>query len=131
MKGNIAHKWEPPGECWEHAELLDDGGLVAEISNRYFVKVDKDSNVVWKRFMRPHHDIEALNDGSYLLLVYNEPVIYNSRKVKFESILNVPEEGKIIWEFFNPKVNEEDNKRKAIYRMTRVSPERVLGWLDK
>ena len=98
MEGRIVHKWEfPPIEGkWEDAECLPDGGLLALCVKIAFVKLARNSDIDWQLNLRAHHDIEILEDGSYLVPFYPKLRIYNQRMVYFDSIAHVSEAGKFL-----------------------------------
>ncbi|OGW75047.1 MAG: hypothetical protein A2Z72_08150 [Omnitrophica bacterium RBG_13_46_9] len=98
--GQIVHKWEFPFQGrWEHAELLKDGGILGICVGKCFIKLNRDSNVVWMYKIRTHHDIAVLPDNTYLIPVTLDMVVYNSRKVIFNSVLHISEDGTVLDEW--------------------------------
>jgi hypothetical protein len=89
MEGRVVHRWTSnvrgatlaayrsrlsgriprfvPG--WNHVELLDDGGVLAIGTHDMLLRLDRDSNVIWKRDMLAHHDIASGLDGDFHVLV--------------------------------------------------------------
>lgn len=101
MDGEIIFSWKfPPIKGrWVYVELLDDGTIVAICTGKCFAKIDKNSKVIWIKHVPAHHDIEVLPDGSYLVPVFLPPVMYNLRKLRFDSILHFSENGEILDEW--------------------------------
>ncbi len=84
MSGRILHEWRRdfesvwPGqpvedlnentEYWRHARVFPNGDLLAIFEGWGLVKLDKDSNVLWKRLGGEHHDLDVTGDGSIYVL---------------------------------------------------------------
>lgn len=80
MEGRVLHSWHgdfdrafarldetvpqgPLGHTWRRAKLIDDGFVLAIHENVGLVKLDRDSNVVWSRLNRAHHDLDVDEAG--------------------------------------------------------------------
>jgi len=80
MDGHVLHTWhhdlydiwpdfeKPKGkyrgdEFWRRAYLLPNGDLLAIHDYIALVRLDKDSNIVWARRVRHHHDLDVSPDG--------------------------------------------------------------------
>jgi hypothetical protein len=98
MTGRVVHRWRLPStrQFWEYARLLNDGDIVAASLGRGFVKLDKNSRLIWEAQISANHDIEVLQDGSFLVQATEPPVKYNQRCVFFDSIVHVSKDGKIL-----------------------------------
>jgi hypothetical protein len=60
MHGNIVNKWgrkAERGDFWEHVRLCEDGDLLVVVFDEMLLRLDWDSNVVWKANIRAHHDV--------------------------------------------------------------------------
>jgi hypothetical protein len=81
MDGEVLHRWHsdfrtlwpdreypPRKDYWRRAVLLPNGDVIAIYAGRGIVKVDKDSNVVWKRGFAAHHDLQVLENGDIYTL---------------------------------------------------------------
>ena len=82
MNGTVLHRWAksyaevfgaPKKDAsefhwWRRAHLLDDGSLLAVFEGKGLVKLDRNSEVVWRHKGRQHHDIEVLDDGTIVTL---------------------------------------------------------------
>jgi hypothetical protein len=86
--GRIVHRWQSDvkGETarrfrqllpeqrsdyfdgWNHLELLDDGDLLAIGSHHMLLRLDWDSNVLWKRDIAAHHDLAVASNGEIHVL---------------------------------------------------------------
>lgn len=98
MDGNVLHRWEAPesfNNC-EYFELLDDANIVAVCAGSGLVRLDRDSNVVWKLEGRIHHDVAPVGDGSFLVpnaLPNDDRPIYSGHTVNFDDMLHVSAAG--------------------------------------
>lgn len=111
MSGKHRHTWKvQDGRHCEYSVLFDNGDLLSVCEGQAVVKMDWNSNLIWREKLRVHHDIEILADGSILTLVRDMPVIYNSRKVIFDSIVHLSASGETLdaWSTFE---NVEKLKR--------------------
>jgi hypothetical protein len=101
MDGDVLHEWrrdfgdiwpEYPRdqydenmEYWRTAELLPNGDVLAIFEGLGIVRLDRDSNVVWKHMSGEHHDFELMPDGS--IYVLTRDIRMNSRISQDEPIL--------------------------------------------
>ncbi len=111
LSGKRRHTWKVQnGKHCEYAVLFGNGNLLSVCEGTAVVKLDWNSNTIWRRTMRVHHDIELMPDGSILTLVRDKPVSYNSRRVIFDTIVHLSESGKPLdaWSTFE---NVEKLKR--------------------
>ena len=53
---------------WRRTHLFPNGDLIGIYEGLGIVKIDKDSNLIWKSNVRAHHDLEVLEDGRILVL---------------------------------------------------------------
>lgn len=60
---------------WRRARLLEDGSVLAIFEGHSLVKLDKDSNVLWKNRCGAHHDLVVRPDGSLLVLTREVEVL--------------------------------------------------------
>ena len=83
MNGNILHEWScnihdvwPEQNFdgvahtgfWRRAYLYPNGDVLGIFENIGIVKLDKDSNVIWRSDNRAHHDLEVLGNGDIWVL---------------------------------------------------------------
>jgi len=69
LDGREVHRWAyPQGKTWHYAEMLPNGHLLAIIKDIMILELDWDSNLVWNRRMRAHHDFFRLPNGNTLVV---------------------------------------------------------------
>lgn len=84
MEGNVLHRWtckfldawpEKAGETlddnaeyWRRAHLFENGDVLVVFEGHGLVKLDRDSNVLWKRLGGEHNDVKVMDDGSIYAL---------------------------------------------------------------
>jgi hypothetical protein len=99
MEGTIVHAWARPDSDegqFQHAIMLPDGG-VAAISNhpKSLMRLDLNSNLVWKKDIPCHHEV-MLTPDSTLLVITDEKLPYRGLLVTFPLILELTLEGEEI-----------------------------------
>jgi hypothetical protein len=68
MDGNVVKQWKG-NKNWDHVQLTSDGGVVAIETDQAIVKVDRDSNEIWRYPVGVHHDLNMTEDGMIYALV--------------------------------------------------------------
>lgn len=82
MEGKVRYRWSSDGDPWLHRELLRDGSLLVLVVDQAILKLDRDSNVVWRRSGQFHHGLWVAEDGKiYALTEEPEPVPAIHREV--------------------------------------------------
>jgi outer membrane protein assembly factor BamB len=78
-------------QFWRRAFLREDGALLAIFEGHSLVKLDKDSNVLWKSRNRAHHDLEVLANGDILVLTREAHVVpeYNAKRPILEDYVTL------------------------------------------
>ncbi len=104
MSGRKVHEWKVPGarkNC-EYAEPVGNGEIVVVCVSQALIKLDWDSNVIWERKLRVHHDVEQLPDGTLLTVMREIAMKYNTYDVIFDTVLHLDSNGKPInrWSTF-------------------------------
>ena len=71
MEGNVVHSWQYPGsEYWARARLLPNGDLLAiTCGPPQLLRLNSDSELVWRFAGHAHHDLAVLSDGTICVLV--------------------------------------------------------------
>ena len=71
MDGDVVHRWSAPGsEYWARAHVFPNGDLLAiTCFPPRLVKLDSNSNPIWRYEGHAHHDFEVQPDGTIVLLV--------------------------------------------------------------
>lgn len=95
MEGAVLHRWSksfadvwpqvverepgkrdhPNARHWRRAFLFENGDLLAIYEGLGIVKLDRDSEVVWKRYNGAHHDLDVMPDGTIYLLTRHPRVL--------------------------------------------------------
>lgn len=102
LDGREVHRWSyPQGKTWHYAEMLPNGNLVAIIKDVMILELDWDSNLVWKRRMRAHHDFFRLPNGN--TLVVDRRNLKNpwthSGKLTCGIIVELTPDNEVVWEW--------------------------------
>ncbi len=131
MEGNVLHEWrydflkawpdegeraEEEGrdssEYWRRAYVFENGDVLALYEGLGMVKVDRDSNLLWKRLGGEHHDFHVTDGRIYVLTRTNHvlPRI-NARKDVLEDFVTVldAEQGNEIKSFSVLKAFEQSD----------------------
>jgi hypothetical protein len=121
---NMVWKWGPGNLSQpHHPALLENGHMLIfdnGIERRYSRVVELDPSrkrIVWEYLSDPPQQFFSVSRGSSQRLPNGNTLITESDK---GYVFEVTSGGEIVWEFFNPEIRMEDEKRAAIYRMTRI-----------
>ena len=104
MEGNIVHTWSDKtlgSEDWVHIQLCENGDLLANEGNKQILKLNRNSNILWKIKMRSHHDLAVDEEGYIWSLINKDRVVKTSlapMSILDNSIVVLTPEGKIIKE---------------------------------
>ena len=83
MSGNILHIWSKKlGQSyyWHHVELSPNGDLLIIVKDKNtLMRLDWDSNILWKKRMNCHHDIAIAGNGDLFVLTNKDDVVFNRR----------------------------------------------------
>lgn len=63
MAGREVHRWSHGRAPWTHRELLPDGGLLATVTDRRLLALDRGSRLRWSHRARFHHGVTVADDG--------------------------------------------------------------------
>lgn len=96
--------------------------------------------IVWEYPGKPRQDFYSRTRGAVQALPNQNVLITESDRGR---VVEVDRDGQIVWEFYNPDVDEAEQARAAIYRMRRLEPgfagfddepktvtERLSDWFD-
>ena len=88
MRGNILHSWSyEPCNRWGNTVLTPSGDLLvvgrephdenprATLAARYIMRLAWDGEILWKKTLPVHHDVELTPDGRILTLTYRHRMI--------------------------------------------------------
>ncbi|MFH1688668.1 MAG: arylsulfotransferase family protein [Candidatus Eisenbacteria bacterium] len=106
MDGNVLHEWiysfsdawpgrslefkyERGAEYWFHAHLFENGDIIGVFNGLGLVKLDKDSNLIWKYTSGSHHHIHVTDDGRIFTITREfrlDPRISTTNKMSGDAI---------------------------------------------
>ena len=94
LEGRRVNSWRvgDKNRC-QLAELLDNGDLLMVCVDQALVRLDWHSNVIWKRYLKVHHDVAVFPDGRLVVPVDDPNRPFNGRRVKFDSLVELTAEG--------------------------------------
>lgn len=77
MFGRVIHTWSSGMYPWHHVEMYDNGDLLGIAEDNQLVKLDWNSNRIWEKKGRFHHDVAiAENEDIYVVSREDEVVFY-------------------------------------------------------
>jgi hypothetical protein len=71
MSGRILHTWSADlvdGDSWQYAEVLPNGDLLAMVKEYMLMRLDWNSNILWARSGRFHHDFDVAENGDIIAI---------------------------------------------------------------
>ncbi len=109
MKGEIVHRWKKSfqdiwpertgvpyeknfnAQFWRRCRLFENGDLLVIFEGIGMVKLDKDSNVLWKYDAGAHHDLDIDSAGNILVLIRVAHMMpeYNKERAILEDFIAV------------------------------------------
>jgi len=104
-QGKVLHSWSREGKVWGHVELLEDGSIVVptkEEDGSFLVKLNWNNELVWRRPLSAHHDVEVLPGGSLSTLSFQwrmVPSISTEIEVRDELIVKMNSAGEVQAEY--------------------------------
>jgi hypothetical protein len=99
MEGHDVHLWdchqlESKGG-FHHVHLLENGDLYVIRESVALLRIDWNTNLIWRKKFSAHHDIAVLDDGS-CYVPHRKLHGYRDLKVSFDVILHLDEQGQEI-----------------------------------
>ena len=98
MEGRVVHRWAYPEESdsrWIRVEILDNGDIIALHNMHSVLRLDWNSNLIWKKRLLAHHDIAVAPDSSVYALVFGAKR-YRGYRVRFTSSVHLSADGQRI-----------------------------------
>ena len=95
MEGVKVHAWSRPGDdiwVWDHAIMEPNGDVVIIDKFKGLLRLDWDSDVIWRWDMDVHHDLAMLPDGSFYTIVRGAE-LHRGLIVRFPSIVHFRPDG--------------------------------------
>lgn len=128
--GTIVHQWAyAQGGSWHYAEMQADGHLLAIIKDRMILELDAESNLVWKRETRAHHDFQRKSDGNTYVVSRRGEVeceaLCPDRPLALDYLEEVTPEGEVVWEW---KIEDHLEEIGALADLILPVHERFWDW---
>jgi len=113
--GEVRRSWhDPQGAQWARAELLPNGDLLVVGAEgqgpptdampdeaRYLMRFDWDGNVLWKRKLHVHHDVELTPSGQLLALTFKRkrlPQLHPEHDIRDDYLTLLNQDGGVLEE---------------------------------
>jgi hypothetical protein len=91
MDGGEVHRWTYPDRerrHWDHAIMLDDGSVLVIRKFHDLLRLDWDSNLIWRKKINSHHEITPLPDSTFYI-VAREMHVHRRLRVRFPAIVRL------------------------------------------
>ena len=104
MNGQVVHRWTyPPREAnsrgEDYAVMLGNGDLLVLIKRTELLRINWDSELIWRRKLLVHHEVAPAPDGSlYTIILDNRD--YKGMAVKFDAIVHLAANGREIGRWY-------------------------------
>ena len=75
MEGAVVHRWDTfidEPDTWQLVEPVGDGELLVITPNRRLLRIDRDSEILWRLDRRVHHDVAVAASGELYVLAREE-----------------------------------------------------------
>jgi hypothetical protein len=98
MNGKRVHTWtftKRRTGLWNYAVMLDDGSVLVLTKYRSILKLDWDSDLIWEKMLRVHHEIAVRPDGRFYAIEHGMKD-YRGLKVRFPSMVLLAADGEEI-----------------------------------
>jgi hypothetical protein len=120
MDGNVVHRWAYPDKVpryWDHAIMFDNGDVVVIRKFYDVLRLDWNSNLIWRSETEAHHEITPLPDSS-LLVIARELHVHRHLWVRFPAIVRLDKHGREIarWSTYDhlDEIKQKFDKRHFI-----------------
>jgi arylsulfotransferase ASST len=101
LSGNVLHSWKYhllARDSWHHVELCKNGDLLVIIKDEMLIRLDWDSNLLWEKRLRFHHDIAIDSDDDIYSIIRKDasiPVNGHSINILNDYIVQLSPDGEI------------------------------------
>ena len=145
-QGNVINEWKhQPGAGWAHGELLANGDYVvvgADSSDlpppqtadeaRYALRLNWAGQVLWKRKLTAHHDIELTPRGQLLTLTFERrliPKVHREIPTRDDLLTLLSDDGEVLESI---SLLEVFAARPEMFPLGRIPPNTLGGepWVD-
>jgi len=97
MEGRVVHRWTYPrlqGNFSRHAVMLESGELII-VKLMGLLRINWDSELIWRRTLAVHHDVAPAPDGSFYVIV-QETKTHRGLSVLFDTLVHMTADGEEI-----------------------------------
>jgi hypothetical protein len=97
MEGRVVHRWTYPrlrGNFSRHAVMLETGDLIV-VKLMGLLRINWDSELIWRRTLAVHHDVAPAPDGSFYVIV-QEAKTHRDLSVFFDTLVHMTADGEEI-----------------------------------
>jgi hypothetical protein len=114
MRGSVIRSWHAPGSFWSNCIMLSNGDLLAigaepgatrltdiEDDTRYIMRFSWNGDLIWKRHIPAHHDIELTPHNTLLVLTMNNrriPAIHSEIDIRDNKLTLLSLDGEVLEE---------------------------------
>jgi len=134
-KEKLVWEWGPGQVRMPHHPTMLENGNILIFDNGWereytrIVELDpRTKRIVWEYKADPPEEFFSLKRGANQRLPNGNTLITESDKGR---VFEVTKDGKIVWEFYIPEIDEETKTRRAIYRMLRITEPEKYPYLNK
>ena len=104
MDGNEVHRWSDdadPDKGWQHGIILENGDLIIYRQDLEMLRLDWDSNILWRVNLGVHHEICPLPGGSFYVLA-RRTRRHRGLVLRISDIVRVDGDGRkmVVWSAF-------------------------------
>jgi hypothetical protein len=95
MDGREVHAWRYSPTVDDYAILLENGDLLVVVRHAFLLRLNWDSEVIWKHRMAAHHDIVQAPDGGFYTIL-RESKQHREMRVWFDVVAHLTEDGAVM-----------------------------------
>lgn len=131
----LGWNWGPGETSMQHHPTLLKNGNVLIFDNGCVMKSSRIvelnpvmKKIVWEYEAAPTEEFYSQTRGGNQRLPNGNTLITESDK---GHVFEVTKEGKVVWDFYNPNVDMESNRRETMYRMMRITNSEIYKLLKR
>jgi hypothetical protein len=140
MEGNILHTWSnniQDSEDWAHIKMCKNGDLLAIVRNNRLNRLDWDSDILWEKKLRFHHDLAVDDLGNIWSIINKDRIVMTSSapiSILDNSIVVLTPDGKIfkeipLYELFRHRIPTKTFWNVFFHIFLRY-PGMIRGWFE-
>jgi len=100
MNGQVIHRWTETStgdsSTLQHAVMLENGDLMMIRQPMELLRLNWNSELIWKKKLRAHHEVAHAPDGSLYTIIALDEINYRGHRVVFDAILHLTADGEEI-----------------------------------